>query len=405
MSVAKVASDYLYQGLDFSQPVKRVGVRTQSDNSIYGPGAKMTLTFPQSWADFRQSYLTIDALVTRTGGTYIRFSYPIQCIFSQCTIKLGGEIVEFIDNFQVLQGLFKEASDLDSVTSVYNEGDYSSAANRATQAAGRTYNVHLRLESLLRVLPLHKINQPLQLILQVAPSTTFIETDGAVNLMQFSNVFYNYFQIDGTADQAAALQASINAGLCQIQYHTWENYNTSMATATTQTMSVPVRRRNVNAIIVGARLQSIVNNPISDQKFVDNFALSALPIVAYAKVNNQPYPSDFYQMNGLGLGYYQMSIVFNGIMESDFYAHYRQQTTFSNAAPTSRQVYAFDLRQDSSPGANKLWNNGVNTADSSNSAVITVTYGGASGAAVYDVFSKYEAVITVSPGMSAKVSS
>ena len=400
------ANDYLYQGLDFSLPVKRREVRAQSDTSIYAAGSKWTISFPQNWADFRQSYLTFDAIATRTGGTYIRFSYPITSIFTYVQVKLGGELVEYIDNWQVLQGIFQLASDINSVTNVFDYGVYSSAATRAAEAvAGRTYNVALRLESLLRVIPLHKINQPLQLILQVAPSSTFMETDGAVNTLQFSNVYYNHHIIDGTAQQAADLDASIAAGKCLILFHSYENYNTSVATATNQTMSLPVRRKNVNGILGVARLQSVVNNLASDGKFTDSYNLSNVPTIAYAKINGQPVPNDQYQMTGLGLGYYQLSKAFNALMNDDFYAHFRQGSTFSKAAQAARLVYAFDLRQDSSPSSSGKWNNGTSTADSSNSALVSITYAGASGAAVYDFFSRYEGVIRVAPGLSATITS
>lgn len=399
-----IDSDYTYTGLQVGQPVKRVGVRAQSDSPTYGAGARITLNFPQAWADFRQSYLTIDALATQATGTFIAFSYPIQTIFSQVQIKLGGEVVEFIDNFQVLQGIFKIASDLNAVTNVFLEGS-SVAATRNTESAGRTYYCHLNLESLQRVIPLHKINQPLQIMLQVAPSSTFIETDGTITSMQFSNVYWNYAQIDGTADQATALQSAINGGTCLIPFHSYENYNTSAASATQQSMSVPVRKHNVDHILVAGRLQTAVNDLTRLDKFTNSFGLTNNPIVHYAKVNNQPTPSDFFQQNGLGLGYYQNLIAFNSVMERMFYAHERQQSCYGAAAWASRQILAYDLRQDSSPKANNRWGNGVNTADSSNSAIVNITYAGASGAAVYDVFSCYEAYIQVKPGMSATVQS
>ena len=381
--------------------VRRLPVRQASDTQSYGVNGKIQITIPPDFNDLRDSYLTFYAIAPLLTGTYVRFSYPIQSFIQRATVYAGSQCIEDIVDYNVLAGIFKEASSNQSVIGPQMEGAYTDAT-RATQTnAGRLYAVRLRLESLTRIWPCHKLLIPLRIVLQIGDPTTYMETDGTYTSPTWSEVFYNYHVVQPSAEIDALLDASIKAGTAQIRFHSYDNYQTNSASAASQMLMLPFKRECINSIVVVNRLQSEVGNVAVTGKFTDQYSCSATLQSAYVKINSYVYPQDYYNMQ-YNQGYYMLALPLNSIMNDDFSAHARQGDTFSDASPVDRVVIPFDLRDDSSPSGQNTYGNGVNTSASGNAQTLNMTFSGASGAISTDVFAKYEVILTVLPlgGMS-----
>ena len=390
-----IPSDLSFTHIPASVNIKRIPVRANADTQSYSVNNKIQIQFANDFSDFRGSYLTFYAIAPLNGGTYVRFSYPIQTMFSRAQVYLGSTLIEDIDDFNVLQGLFKEVSSYDSVNNVGLEGYYL-AATRATETnAGRLYTVRLRLESLERVWPLHKLKLPLRLVLTVADGSNFLEYDGSTPTVTINNMYMNFYIIQPDAAVDSVIDAAIQAGGMKVYFRSWDNYNTQVGTATNNTLLLPFKRRVVQSILAAWRDQADVTGVTVNGKFVDQFQAKGV-ISAYVRVLNQIFPADKYDMNFTS-GYQMMSPVLNSIMEDTTHPFLRQQDTFSLQDIANRTVAAFDLRVDSSPGSQGLRNNGIDTSGSANSQSLGLTYSALTGALQYDVFARYECVVTILP--------
>lgn len=384
--------------------IRRIPVRQASDTQSYGVNGKVTITIPPDFNDLRDSYLTFYAIAPINGGTYVRFSYPIQCIFQRIQIFAGSQLIEDIYDYNVLAGLFKLASSNQSVVGPEMEGSYTDAT-RATQTnAGRLYTVRLRLESLQRIWPCNKLLIPVRMVLTIDSAANFMEYDGSAPVPAFSEFYYNYHVIQPDSNIEDLLDASIKSGTAQIKYHSYSNYQTNSATATSQMLMLPYKYEAVNAVLVANRLQSEVGNVAVTGKFTDQYSCSGTLTSAFLKINSYVYPQDGYQLQ-FNQGYYMLALPLNSIMNDDFSAHTRQGDTFSDASPVNRVIVPFDLRHDSSPSGQNTYGNGVNTSASGNAQTLNMTFSAASGAISTDVFAKYEVVITLLPGGGISMSS
>lgn len=378
--------------------IRRLPVRAASDTQTYANNGKVTITIPPDFVDFRAgSFLSFYAIAPANGGTFCRFSWPIRTIFRRVTIYLGSKVITDVDDYASLCGIQALCSSNQAVIGPQMEGSYTDATRATETNAGRLYSCKLRLEALERVWPLHKLLVPLRIVLQLADQSTYLEYDGSAPTVSFSEFYMNYYVIqpDDAVDQL--LDASIKSGNAQVCFHAWDNYNTALATATSQTLMLPYKRKNLNGVIAGVRLQSEIASAAITGKFTDQWSCSSTLQSGYVKINSQTYPQDFYNMQ-FNQGYYMLAWPLNSLMNDEFSASTRQADTFSDASPVDRVIIPFDLRKDSSPSGQGAYGNGVDTSASGNAQTLQLTYAAASGAISVDVFGKYEVIVTLLPG-------
>lgn len=388
-----------------SIPIRRLGSRQNSDTNQYAANSRIQLTMPNSFCDLRGSYLTFFAQATANigvPGTYLRFSYPIQSMFSRLQVLLGTTVIEDTDQFDLLHGVYKQASSYNSVTNVPYEGIYSPAASRAAETiAGRMYTVRLRAESLERVWPLHKLKLPLVIRLYVQDPSVFMEYDGGVPTVVINSVYLNFNTIEPDNALNALVDASISSGNLKVNFHSWENYNTSVSTATSNVILLPFKKKCVNAIIACYRDAADVNGPTVNGKYTDQFQAKGLQ-QAYCKVASTIFPQDKYDL-AYTSGYQLLANPFNQIMNDDFQAFARQQDTFSLQDIANRTVVPFDLRHDNSPSAHKIYNNGIDTSATANAQSAGFNYNALTGNLSYSFFCKYEVICTILPDGNVSV--
>jgi hypothetical protein len=392
-----IPEDLTYVQIVDSARINRVPVRTQADTQTYGVSGKIQIQLPNDFSDLRGSYLTFNAIAPLpAGSTYVRFSFPVQTAFQRAQVYLGSQIIEDIDDYGVLAGMFKLCSSFDSVNNLFNEGVYANATRATQTAAGRLYIVRLRLESLERVWALNKIKLPMRIVLTVAPEANFIERDGATAAVPiFSDVYLNYHSIQVPQDVDALIDAQINSGKLRVCFRTWDNYNVQLQSATSNTLMLPFKRKCVNSIIAGWRPSADISNPAVTDKYTDDY--TSPPIQTFVKILSQVYPADKYDMN-FNFGYLQMNNVLNSVLNTEFHSYDRQQDTFQGQAPAQRILAAYDLRRDSSPKSGMLYDNGVDTSGSANSQQLGLLFSIAPGAIAVDAFARWEEVVTITSG-------
>lgn len=400
MSSTQVIPADLTQGTQLdSVKINRVPVRVQSDVANYSYNGIVRFTLPNDFSDLRQSYLTFNLQALLNGGTYVRYSIPSPCIFNRARVYLGSQLIEDIVNYNVLRGIFAIAGDVESIERTFTEGTFA-AANRAIETPiGRAFSVRLHLESLQRVWALHKLRLPLRIELTIGDAPSILEYDGAApTTFIVNNLYFNYYSMQVPSEVNAALDAQIAAGQAKVKIHTYDNYNTTAPDAASTTLMLPFKHKIVNCLFGAFRRSTVVSNPLSNNKYINQFQAAVEPIQSYMKIGSQIFPSDKYEMSTGVFRYIQMQTVFNSLMYQDFKIHDRQGSSYASAFPTESIIVPIDTRRDSSPNA-ALWDNGLNTADSATSSQFGIVFAAAPGVSLsVDVFCKYEATITLLPG-------
>lgn len=403
MSASTIVPVDVLQGspLD-SVKINRVPIRNQSDTSSYSYGGKVEFTLPNDFVDLRDSYLTFFAQANLGGGgsTYVRFTYPIQTIFTRAQVYLGSELVEDITNYNVLAGIFTLASSIDAVERSTMEGNYDTVNRGIDTTTGRYYSVALRMEMLQRVVPLHKLRLPLRIRLFIGDATEILEHDGsAPTSITFNSAYFNYHSLQVPSEVDALLDAQIAAGKSQIRIHTYENFNQATGAGASVTVLLPFKHKVVNALLGVFRQQSQINNPATNNRYIDRFLATQNLISSNAKVGVQIYPADKYDMAGAtSQGIVMLQRPFNNIMYQDFRAHDRQQETFMGELPAQRICVPIDLRRDNGPNSMNLWDNGIDTSTSATSSQFSFNFAGSATALSVDVFCRYEVVVNILPG-------
>ncbi len=398
-----IPQDYAFTHVPQSVNIKRIPTRANTDTQSYSFNNKIQIQLTNDFADLRSSYLTFYAIAPLNSGTYVRMSFPVTTLFSRIQVYLGSQLIEDIDQYNVLAGLFKEVSSYDSVNNVGLEGYYL-AATRATETnAGRLYSCRLRLESLERVWPLHKLKLGMRIVLTVGDASSILEYDGSAPVLTINNMYFNYHTIMPDAALNAVVDSAIQAGNMNIYFRSWDNYNVQVSTATSNTLLLPFKRRVLEAILAVWRDTADVTGANVNGKFIDQYQSKSV-IGGFCKINSIVYPSDKYDM-GYTSGYILMSNVLNSIMQDTTHPYDRQQDTFSLQDIANRTIAAFDLRVDSSPGSQGLRGNGVDTSSSPNAQSLGLTYSALTGALAYDVFGRYEAMVKILPGGSIEYDS
>jgi len=400
--VATIPSDLLHDSALDSIKINRVATRQQSDITSYSANQKIIFTLPNDLCDLRGSYLTFTARIFQNGGTYARFSYPIQTIFSRLRVFLGSQLVEDIQDSNVLEGIFKLCSEINSVTENNMEGSYDQTVRGAESLAGRLYTVHNRLETLRKVLPLHRIKVPLRLECTIGDPSQTCEYDGGVPTINIQQAYLNYHSLQVPQSYNDYIDALIASGNLQIKIHSFDNNQQSSLAGQSNTLMVPFKYMYTNAALAVSRNLADITNPLVNYKFTDIYNFNQLT-TSYLKVANTVYPSDKYD-SAYPSGNVQFQPVLNSIMNEDYSAYTRQQDTFGGQSPNTRMVIPFDLRRDSGPSAKGLWCNGVDTTASAASISLGLQYAAAIPAQSVDNFVRYEATITVLPGGSVSVS-
>jgi len=381
----------------------RTPVRQPSDVQSYTVNDKIIFNFPGNMSDFRHSYMTFFAQATANGGTYVRFVYPIQSCFMRARIYVGSQIWEDIDDFNVLCGMFELAKPYAAVNNLANEGTYDNTQRAADTAAGRVYQIRPRLQGLERVIPLNKIGSPLRLELTIDQTVRILEYDGSTpSGITFNQCFWNYHVLEVPDQYDSLLNDKINGGGFEISIHTWANQSNTSIAGNGGTMEIPFKYRNLTRIIAGYRLQSIVDSPTTNYKYMNQFLQRSISLSA-AKINNKIYPSDKYDL-ALAQSYRQVNEVFNSLMESRFHSLMRAEDTFAGQDNTNRFILAFDIRKDNSAGDN-LYDNGLDTSGSGSSLTLQLQFASSlAGNITVDAYGEYECCLKILPGGKVQIS-
>ncbi len=391
-----------------SVPIVRVPVRQLSDTSTYSNGSNIYFTLANDFIDLRESYITMFAQATMNGGTYLRFVYPISCIFQRLRIECGSQVLFDCQDYGVLKGLFTLASQNGSVLDVTQEGTITDAVRATDTTTGRLYCLRFNhIDLLNRVWPLHKIKANLRLVLTVETnSAVMLEYDGSAPVagITLNNMYYNFCSLKVPRSVDELLEASIASGRALIKSHGWDNYSISLSSATQQTVFLPFRFKYLNAILGCYRLSASTTSPTQVGKFINIFNASSVENQSWIKVGNQIYPSDRFDMSpGTGLdGAVIMQPYFNSIMQDEMKGEYRQQDNYQSTSVATRVCHPFSLYSDPSE-TDDIFKNGVDTAGSATSSNWSLIFFGASGALNADIYAKYEQVITINSNGSVTV--
>lgn len=254
-----------------------------------GPGANMQFNIPNDGIyDLTKCFLIFKAAVTKTGGTAIAFDNHINSIFNRLVIRVGGEVVEDITNYNHLAVLLESRFQChENVAGAFDDVGVSvTVANFMARMMGYGMTNTIRETMAGTVgatvdyaVPLHSgflAQKPLptkcmgakgvqiELWLEQANRCVY-SADATAATYTISNM-YLYCPAYKQSDICDSIDAQLSSSPIIIRFPVWRNYQDTVNGATTITTNITERSNNLKHIMWTMRASSRLNDLASDYK-------------------------------------------------------------------------------------------------------------------------------------------
>lgn len=376
--------------------IKSTPVKQKSDVATYRENDKIIFNIPSDFADFREAYITFTAIIDAAGAgsSYDRFSDPIGSIIRRLRTMVGSKSAEDIENYGVLRGICRLAKP----SAIVNNLEEGSTANatRATQSiASRQYQLKLEVQSLEKVLPLHKSSMPFRVELTLGSVDSVLESDGTNPTYLVSNAFIHYRTLTVPDSYDSLLDQKIASGGLVIPYRSWNNFVWSNLSGASAQIEIPSKYTSCNRqFAVMRNLADVADLTVTD-KFL-NFNPNDIDQLAL-KVGQRIFPNDKYDL-AYDAFKYELLHAFTDVTNNRYHGRFRYGDILAAGTWQQNTILSFDLRDDASVDED-LYGNGIDTASSGSSMTLQITLGGAPASAQeVQVFTEYEAAMQFMPG-------
>lgn len=236
---------------------RRIPVKIRAENSQYASNNNklVRIILPNNGIyDTRKGYLTFDATVTTTGGTYKRIHSGIFSIFQRLRILVGSTEIEDLRDFNRLYALLWELIQPIDVTGnmgVTSMGFGSQAARNALGAATSTGYACPLFSGVLNteLLPFDNFNSSMQLELYLDDALNFVETDGTVPIVSISNVVLHIERLELDQSYRAELRNYVARNGLTIGFRTWDRIINTLTTGAQQNIIINAKNSSINGIL------------------------------------------------------------------------------------------------------------------------------------------------------------
>lgn len=292
------AGQYVYNDLEIKRSAVRRTVQIPSNISQCSARSnKAYFELPNTGIfDFHVSGLYFTMSVSATGGTYARVSNGIYTSINRIRLLVGSKVVEDINNYGLLHSIVNRFGNPNFTSSLgfalLGEG---SQARRNTLAAGHSYFMNLILGSLAaKPLPLYLMKEKvvLEVYFDNNPSN-WIETDGTNPQFNVTNLNFYCDQILFDNQYESQLKSELDrTGSIVLPYVSWENYDNTMTSATSNSLQIPCRKKSLKNMMSVMRTSSTLSDTTVNDKFevYNNTNITLNCVNFQSKINNDFYP-------------------------------------------------------------------------------------------------------------------
>lgn len=276
---------------------RRVPVKIRTDQLQYNSTQNklIRILLPNaSIFDTRKGYLTFNAQVSVTGGTYRRFASGIFTIFNRLRILAGTTEIEDIRDYNRIYAILYEMQN--PILSTGNIGvttmGFGTQADR--NALGLTNGEYACpiFSGVLgtELLPFDNIPTGITLELYIEDPTVCIETDGSVPIITVSNVQFHIERLELDASYRSFIAGRVRTSGLTLGFHSWERYTTALTTGAQQNININQRNSSVNGF-----LNIFVNSAELNTTTVNDKFLTWLPRTIQTTsllINGNTYPDE-----------------------------------------------------------------------------------------------------------------
>jgi hypothetical protein len=259
----------------------------------------MRLEFPRNGLyDFKRGYLKLTCNCVQTGGTYVRFSRLISCIFYQVKVLVGNEELVNQRSFNLKTAQFWEVgripgSGIDG-TIGYSCYGVGSQAQRNAWAAGHTYYVPFDV-GFFTAQPVNfsAISKPVVLEITLETPGRCLESDGG-------SLNYSVTDAELSTEILTEMAPEYMGAVMRMGGWHWvtNDYDEYISEITTnrRTIDIPHVGQSIHAITIIMRDQNTIADPTVDDRLTTWNYNDATSL--QFKVNNDFFPERPYNATG-----------------------------------------------------------------------------------------------------------
>lgn len=256
---------------------RRVPVKIRAEQQSYSSDKNKLIRIPLpdgALYDTRLGYLTFNALVTKTGGTYVRFASGIFSIFNRIRVLAGSTEIEDIRDYNRISAILFEL--FSPILSTGNVGvtsmGFGTQAQRNTlgaSATGTDYACPLFSGVFgTELLPLDNIQNDIFLEMYIEDPTVCVETDGTLPIITISSVLFHIERLELQDDYRRFIASTVRTNGLTLGWHAWERFSQTLAPGTNQNVTISAKNSSLSVMLNIFLDSSTINSTTTNDKFL-----------------------------------------------------------------------------------------------------------------------------------------
>src|SRR6201985_3122746 len=199
--------------------------------------------------DTRNGYLTFNAAITKTGGTYARFASGIFSMFNRIRVLAGATGIKDIRDYDRITTILTEL--FQPILSTGNVGvtsmGFGTQAQRNALGSGADYACPLYSGVFgTELLPFDNIPNQIWLELYLEDPTACVETDGTLPITTISNIIFHMERLELQDDYRRYIASYVRSNGLKLGWHAWERFSQTLAPGTNQNITISTKNSSLS---------------------------------------------------------------------------------------------------------------------------------------------------------------
>lgn len=275
---------------------KRTPVKIRAEQQSYSSDKNklIRIILPNAaFYDTRCGYLTFNARLDKTGGTYARFQSGIFSIFNRLRILAGATEIEDIRDYNRIYTILWEMTN--PILSTGNTGVTTMGFGTQLQRNAKTPESEYACPMWSGVfgtelLPFDNIPQQIVLELYIEDPTACVETDGTLPIITVSNIMFHIERLELEDQYRAHIADYVRTNGLRLGFHSWERYTQALTTGQMQNVTISQRSSSMNGMLNIFVNSATINDTTVNDRFLTwpRLTLTSTSLL----INGKVYPDE-----------------------------------------------------------------------------------------------------------------
>jgi hypothetical protein len=253
---------------------RRVPVKVRAENPSYSSDKNKLIRIPLPSGciyDTRGGYLTFNASIAKTGGTYARFHSGIFTMFNRMRVLAGSSEVEDMRDYNRIYTILFEL--FSPILSTGNVGvtsmGFGTQLQRNALSAGADYACPLFSGVFgTELLPFDNIPNQIWLELYIEDPTVCVETDGTIPIITITNIVFHIERLELQDDYRRFISNYVRANGLTLGFHTWERFSQTLPVGSNHNLQIASKNASVNGMINLFLNAATINDTTVNDRFL-----------------------------------------------------------------------------------------------------------------------------------------